>query len=329
MKKTGYILFLLLIISACSKEKEITKNDKEMFTNKYNIGNIHNNGLSHLGNKILNRTRRLNKQASIKNIYLDNKNTVNSKEENAKYITANSLDFINNTEDFANIDLHTNLSRGIEDVINTTQNLNEIQMNDYWNLVTEFKGLEDVISSREREMVSEIQRIFTDLTPLTLTNSQLHAVIKNRLEALKEKHANIIFEDCEGELFLGAMEIALYSTDFWSEKSTITLVSNINANRFNKFAFTHQFTSNPQEQVIETPGAIIQADIIGYLFAWGGALWNDSQSEKGVRAEDQYSRIGTGLWGAMGASTGRLIKPNATLPVSSSFLTVPEYSQYQ
>lgn len=177
-------------------------------------------------------------------------------------------------------------------------------MQNAWDTSTQDPRLNGLTTFRESTMVSEIQEIFNDVYSQNLSNDQVHDLLKTKLLSLRQKYANLLYNENEGELFNGIIDIALNSNDYWhnvfAQPAVVSRKGKTAAKRANNLVLA------PINKELTSP-AFIQADCIGYISGWVSALWSDYNSAGGVRASGQRHRIGQGLiWGLSASSFGLL-----------------------
>ncbi|WP_316817075.1 hypothetical protein [Pedobacter nyackensis] len=156
---------------------------------------------------------------------------------------------------------------------------------------------QNYISLREAGMIKELQNIFINGYALNMTQINAGIYFTDKLDELRAKYADIEWGINEGEGFLGMLEIATSSNQYWHEVQSLDL---------------------------EDP--IVQVDMGAYVLAWGWLVYNEAMAGT-LQSRDQWKRISRSTQAAITASTLRTIKiysvPINTLIVNEAVLIPP------
>ncbi|MEH3115208.1 hypothetical protein [Pedobacter terrae] len=166
----------------------------------------------------------------------------------------------------------------------------------------------NILSIREAGMIKEIQDIFMDGYSLNMNQSVAGPYFSNKLNQLKNKYINIIWDINEGEAFLGALEIAISSNQYWHSNTAqvLPIASKVAQHKLMSIDKTGNLLLPPfTPDDPETP--IVQVDLVAYLLSWGWQVYNQYMAGT-LDSSGQYDRISRGLQAAISASTLRLIK---------------------
>jgi hypothetical protein len=287
MRKTIFLFSALLIIGAiysCKKNNSSSKNDdytQDLLKATTNIGKYHNNGMAYIiGN--LNKSNRLKTTSTSAEaptsleVYQQAAAYVSSLGDYSALATTPSPNLVQNLQNAASIN-----------------NVNDLQTQ--WTSSVSSVGTSGlIITAREQGMVAEIEQVLVNASN-QLSNAENHNVIKEKLNAIKVKYSNIIYNANEGELFNGLLNIASSSNDF-------------NFDYLN----TGQAVNGPPPPD-KSLANVIAADALGYIWGWGKAVYEDSKKPGGIQKSGENERIKQGLIGAIQASSMKLLPVKSTV----------------
>ncbi|NHA04345.1 hypothetical protein G7092_11085 [Mucilaginibacter sp. HC2] len=292
MKKIFFLFSALLIIGAiysCKKNNNSSKNDdtQDLLKTTANIGKYHNSGMAYvIGN--LNKSNRLKTTSTSAEaptsleVYQQAAAYVSSLGDYLALATTPSPNLIQNLQNAASINNVNDLQ------IQWTSSVNSVSTS----------GL--IITTREQGMVAEIEQVLVNASN-QLSNTENHNVIKEKLNSIKVKYSNTVYNANEGELFNGLLSIASSSNDF-------------NFDYLN----TGQSVNGPPPPD-KSLANVIAADALGYIWGWGKAVYEDSKKPGGIQKSGENERIKQGLIGAIQASSMKLLPVKTTVPPTVIF----------
>ena len=112
-----------------------------------------------------------------------------------------------------------------------------------------------LLTSRETGMANELKAIFSTVYSLGMTQGYAYNFFKMEFKRLEDKYQFLSFNENEGELFLGLLNIAKSSNEYWHVGSPSFDLPPVDPN--------------------ELEPVIVQVDLIGYIVGWGKAVWAD------------------------------------------------------
>jgi len=304
--KIAAIAFFCISIISCRKDyysknnQDLQQYNISLKANTKDLGSNHNDGISHS----------LNSNPLIIDFIFPDKSNDNTlppltvSEQDIKSIILSTYDFVGSIYGNDSKGISENIKPAIVDIINAS---NSIVVNNKLDSIKNTLIQNNILTSREASMMQEIQNIFTVADQLNMTSSQAGPYFENKLNELKIKYQNIIWNINEGEAFLGMLSIAESSNKYWHSDAVIS----INKNKsYRKIAANPSKRMNnvtvPALDPLEPEGSIVHIDLAGYALAWGWAVYNDWSSGN-LTESGQYNRMTKGLQGAITASTMRRV----------------------
>jgi len=201
----------------------------------------------------------------------------------------------------------------VADVINSR---NTLYINSKIDATENLLAQNNLLTPREAAMIQEIQNIFTTGSQLNMTSAQAGPYFANKLQALRTKYKNIVWNVNEGEGFLGMLSIAESSNEYWHLGTTlqnpstkVTANSQGNSLKLNK---KMTVTAFPVLDPLEPESSIVHIDLASYAFGWGWAVYDDFIAGN-LHESSQYRRITKGLQAAITGSTLGVIKPDVDI----------------
>jgi len=138
-----------------------------------------------------------------------------------------------------------------------------------------------LITAREKQLLARAKDVFNiDFSSMTIT--QTGQYIHEQALILLNDYNNISWNQNEGELAGGLLNIMKASSNFWKDQAR---------------------SSTPNH----TTKMLIHVDCIGYLAGWGNAVWNDYWNGN-LNSGGQGKRIASGLIVGAAMSTAGLVR---------------------
>lgn len=297
MKKIYLSLFLMGAVISCKKNSpELTTGD-----NSYNlklkerakeVGIEHNNGMDYFlaSNSVLNLSHKsgVNKKVSF---YRNAKNGKMESSEKApvwlsytsKQVYSYAREFGNSSTKSSNavpkIDYDADLIKKLDYL---KEHTDPVSIQAMWtDEISVLSNNALLLTSREAGMVNELKGIFSTVYSLGMTQGYAYNFFKSEFKRLEEKYQFVSFNENEGELFLGLLNIAKSSNEYWHVGSDAFDLPPVDPN--------------------EPEPVIVQVDLIGYIVGWGKAVWADYDSGN-LHSSGQWRRIKAGGSNAIGTS---------------------------
>lgn len=324
-----YCLFLSLVfIFSCEKRDSYKSTEIQKLTK--DVGIHHNDGLNFIINSLSNVRPSLY-SSSFELAQTVHQNTEIQDSISPEELVTNTFNYVLALPEYNDIILEDktsfiNLIKSIEISENGIQN----KWNESYQSAYNLKG--SAISYREANILSEINQIFKEVNGQKLSEVNTYNLLKEKFNSLKQKNCDVNFNDTEGELINGLIEIALYSNEYWNTEKPVPAISS-SFSKDNHIAprmanasagvITSYSNSLPVEPIdIEVPsinippGYIVELDCIGYISGWVSAVISDHNRPGGIQKSGQRARIGQGLIGALTTSvTGKIPMKRNSIPV--------------
>ncbi len=314
MKTLKFIfpLILLLVIYSCKRNESqpsINAGSQDLLKSTALAGKVHNAGLSYIISDVLNSTSqnpRLNSGSTSLNSSFSNGYRADNlhPEVSSATIFKSAIGYMAKQPEYSHLTFNSTpeLLQKLDDL---RADISESGMKKQWNTLVDSK-IYNLITSREKNMVNDIKQVFDEVHGQQASN-QIYLVLKSKLEALRLKYSNINYQENEGELFNGIIDIALASNNYWHNLSDPSLISPANKSTEGLSKKSISALHINSETIGQSSSALIQLDCLGYLSGWGSALWDDYNSKGGVKPSGQWRRIGQGaIWGMSASSAGML-----------------------
>lgn len=317
--KTIKILSVLFLLVAVSCQKNDSNENINVNFQNVSIGKLHNQGLTYIANALSKKQKEPGKiRASSSG---GNQTPVESIPEEvvlSSTLMGEAYDFVTQIPEYTNLQVNAELSELVTNGMDYLRISTPEGAFNYWDALIEEDQIGSVISLNEQAIMQEFGEIFRDIFVLSLPDDQKYNLLKSKLQTLKIK-----YDDISSEIFDGAMDVALNSTEYWYNLPQQGLIaSSLYHSNFNPTGVLHNRASSnqpvpiPNDPIpVNDPAYLIQADAIGYLVTWGQAVWEDSKKPGGVTPEGANDRIGRGLWGAISFSAA------AAIPVKPTTVT--------
>lgn len=323
MKKKTFNLLLIIITSviaiSCQKKQEkISISDNKKLDNIIStIGKFHNNSLNLAGERIflLNSKSQKNKTNGLtSSIPLPPYEIEEGVDVPMTTILQNVLNSMENIPEYSNLHLE-NDPQLITKLEAASADFSITGFYNQWTTAVNEPVLNNFLTARERDLINQILIIFSDSHGPHRVPYNIHANMISRFEALKNQHANTVWQENEGELFLGTLEIAMSSTDYWFSANSQTQLSNtVNPNlelfkksNNNGKIMKSNFLAAARDPLAQTSIPLfIEADALGYILGWVNAVYRDAVSPGGLQSSGQWKRIGSGIAGGAGMSIGKM-----------------------
>lgn len=297
MKKIYLALFLMGALVSCKKNSSETTMDGDSYNLKLRerakeVGIDHNNGMDYFlaGNSVLNQAHRsgINKKISFSRNAKSGK--MESSERAPIWQSYTSKQIYSYAKAFGNP-----LTKGSSTVPEIEYDPEMIAKLDYLKEHSDPASIQAMwteeistlsnnpllLTSRETGMVNELKAIFSTVYSLGMTQGYAYNFFKMEFKRLEDKYQFLSFNENEGELFLGLLNIAKSSNEYWHVGSPSFDLPPVDPN--------------------ELEPVIVQVDLIGYIVGWGKAVWADYDSGN-LHSTGQWRRIKAGGSNAIGTS---------------------------
>ncbi|WP_454881742.1 hypothetical protein [Sphingobacterium detergens] len=307
MKKLTFLIILCIAISSCKKDSNSQQNvdlqeyNSKLKGNTKNLGISHNDGISYSINS---------NQLSTGFLFPPKTNpdplssAPNYTSQDLKDIIISTYDFIGSTYGEEYRGIPSQILPTVVDVINAP---NTVLVNAKIDSIENILTQNSILTAREALMIQELQNIFTVGSQLNMTSLQAGPYFANKLETLRTKYENIVWNINEGEAFLGMLSIAESSNEYWHLGTTLQLPPTQQTGNSAKFNKKMNVTVIPALDPFEPEGSIVHVDLAGYALGWGWAVYNDWAAGN-LHESGQNGRITRGLQTAITASALRLAK---------------------
>lgn len=279
MRKITFLLSIMFcFLLSCSQNEEYS-NDATMNKQVENIGHFHSQGLDFIAAE--NRTTVKSKSGAEGN-YVPSTSIVSS-----------ATDYLNSTTEYQGFNISQNEKEafvGLLDNMRNDMSFNNIR-NIWGSTITGYTNSFNV-STSEQEAIAEVYQLLKNASTKNWGVNEEHTHIYNNILSIKAKYENKLKNEInKGELFFGLISICLDSNDYWYYERT-------NTKKSLEEDLKNPTASEPFSSII-----LVQIDCIGYIWGWVGAVYQDANSPGGVKPSGQWRRIGSGLIGAMSASS--------------------------
>jgi hypothetical protein len=173
-----------------------------------------------------------------------------------------------------------NLGISTEDIIKNALDANyHFNPSAGWDNIIEELG--SLITTREKQLLARARAVFdTDFT--NMNRAQTAQYIHDQAIVLLNDYNNTTWNQNEGELAGGLLNVMKATSDFWKDQ-------------------------DPASHPSYTIELILHVDCVGYLAGWATALWNDYWGG-GIHPDGQWRRMGCGAIAAAAMSTAGLVR---------------------
>jgi hypothetical protein len=299
MKKIYLALFLITAFISCKKKDVDPFLDSQTYNSKLrerakSVGTVHNKGLDYF----LKGSKTLITNNKVSAWLLGNGATIANNNSMSRQVLINSISYVNSNTN--NDDPGDGAVDILQDVID---DLSPVAVEAVWD--SEILAVDDegLLTSREKNMVAEIKDVFSDGYAIGMSPANAATYFESRLQLIQTQYQNVVFDPNEGELYLGLLNLALSSNQYWHS------VDHINS----------YYPNEPEP-------AIIQLDMIGYIVGWSRAVLNDYRAGN-LHPSGQGRRMDEGVEVGLAASlTGWLKKFDEEVLVPTTRL-VPAYNE--
>ncbi|QIL38963.1 hypothetical protein G7074_06500 [Pedobacter sp. HDW13] len=276
-----YATIFMAVTISCKKQDAKPLLDTKLYNSKLreyteNVGIVHNEGLDYF----LKGSKALTANDSVSGWQLgDGSNLVNDNSI-SKQVISFSIGYVN-----SNGGNEVPIPDAVEVLQSAVDNLTPTSVEDVWDDELSRLDDENLLTVREKNMVGQLKNIFSDGYNLNLNQADAKTYFENRLNTIQAQYQTVVFEENEGELYLGLLNLAKASNNYWHNSQEL---------------------DNYDPTKLENP--IIQLDLIGYIVGWTRAVIADYRAGS-LNPSGQYRRIDKGIeYGLAASLTGWLKK---------------------
>ncbi|MBT2561872.1 hypothetical protein J7E50_20100 [Pedobacter sp. ISL-68] len=321
MKKLSILMLALIALFSCKKSNNNVADDLQQYN--YNlkrltgvVGKLHNEGVAR-ALLIKNKGLSIPKIQSLFPVSPETPTTPQPvgaySAQDVRNIIASSYDYVLSQPEFSGSERGIP-AQVIPSVISTIYAPDPVTINLKVDSTVTSLRQQNLVSIREAGMIQELQDIFINGYALNMTQANAGVYFANKLNELRAKYVNIVWEINEGEGFLGMLEIATSSNQYWHANTTQPAIASIGKSPQAKLMSINK-TMNllvPPATPLEPETPIVQVDLAAYALSWGWSVWNEYQAGT-LNSSGQWNRISKGLQVAISASTLRLVKSSSAL----------------